>query len=86
MRALLSIRDCLISSLNSRLQVSSSFGHQHPLPLWERTEVRGYHPHPNLLPSREKGLYHVLPEYLMVYSNADKTTGILITLWGIKGY
>ena len=42
-------------------------------PLVGEESGEGYHPHPNLLPSREKALRNVLPKYQMFYPNADKT-------------
>jgi hypothetical protein len=49
--------------------------HIFPLPLWERIEVRGsidFHPHPALLPSREKA-EHPMSMGLEMYSESEKS-------------
>jgi hypothetical protein len=43
----------------------------------ERTKVRGFHPHPILLPSREKGLLHRAE-----YRDSSLTLGMTGRRWG----
>ena len=54
-----------------RLQVSSRFGLRHPLPLWERIEVRGVTLIPTFSHQGRRGSYQGIPGCVFFDSSLD---------------
>ena len=69
------LRGCLNSSLISRLRVSARFGLWHPLPLWERSEVRGFTLIPTFSHQGRRGSYQAILGCVFFDSSLDYKPG-----------
>jgi hypothetical protein len=66
--------------LTPRLKMSSRFGLRLPLPLWERSEVRGITLNPTFSHQGGRGYYQAITGCLFPYSSADNPPDFLNTL------